>query len=372
MFSRNNNLPYKNILLIATRQIGDVLLTTPLLHSVRQAWPDAQIDVAVYEGKGGMLDGNRDLNSIIEFKERAGLASSISIIRKLFRKYDLTINTQAGDRAHIMSLLFGRTRVGCIVQGRKSEFWKYLINHKWVSLPLNGTHIVKQHLMLARALGLQEVPGITPPRKDHIIQEAPSSARTYAVIHVKPQWAYKEIPKPLWVSLIDHIGARGLEIVATGSPADREYIEDIAQAASYKINIFSSRSGFGDLSELLKNAAFFIGPDTSVTHLSAACGTPTLAIFGPTNPVQWGPLPQGIDFEGSPWQRRGTPWQLRENVLLYQASAPGEFDCLPCGKEGCDANKKSRSRCLDTLASEDIIRALDALIAANHKKPAIS
>jgi heptosyltransferase-3 len=50
--------PANKILLIATRQIGDVLLVTPLLRSLRHAYRDAVIDVLVYDNKGGMLESS--------------------------------------------------------------------------------------------------------------------------------------------------------------------------------------------------------------------------------------------------------------------------------------------------------------------------
>ena len=63
------NVKYSAILLIATRQIGDVLLITPLLRSLRRAYPDAVIDVLVYEKNGGMLEGNPDYNTLISVAE---------------------------------------------------------------------------------------------------------------------------------------------------------------------------------------------------------------------------------------------------------------------------------------------------------------
>ena len=55
----------QRILLIATRQVGDVLLVTPLLKSLRRAYPAAVIDALVYTNKGGMLEGNPDCNNFI-------------------------------------------------------------------------------------------------------------------------------------------------------------------------------------------------------------------------------------------------------------------------------------------------------------------
>ena len=53
------------ILVIALRRLGDVLLTTPLIRSIRRAWPDATIDVLVFAETAGILDGNPDIDRVV-------------------------------------------------------------------------------------------------------------------------------------------------------------------------------------------------------------------------------------------------------------------------------------------------------------------
>jgi len=54
------------ILIISLRRIGDLLLTTPLIRSVRRARPEAQIDVLVFDGTAGMIAGNPDIDRILK------------------------------------------------------------------------------------------------------------------------------------------------------------------------------------------------------------------------------------------------------------------------------------------------------------------
>ncbi|MBB1077467.1 glycosyltransferase family 9 protein, partial [Rhodoferax sp. 4810] len=61
----------KRVLVVCTRRIGDVLLVTPLIRSLRRAWPQAQIDMLVFRGTAGVLDGNPDLGEVIVVPERS-------------------------------------------------------------------------------------------------------------------------------------------------------------------------------------------------------------------------------------------------------------------------------------------------------------
>jgi len=60
----------RSILVVATRRIGDVLLTTPLIRSLARAYPAAAIDVLVYSGTAGALEGNPDCRAVIEIAGR--------------------------------------------------------------------------------------------------------------------------------------------------------------------------------------------------------------------------------------------------------------------------------------------------------------
>jgi heptosyltransferase-3 len=104
----------KSILLVATRQIGDVLLVTPLLRSLRLAYPNAVIDVLVYTNKGGMLEGNLDCNSVIESDEHPNWQGYWRLLRRITKRYDLAITTQANDRGHMYALIAGRKRIGLL------------------------------------------------------------------------------------------------------------------------------------------------------------------------------------------------------------------------------------------------------------------
>ena len=77
--------PAQNILLIATRHIGDVLLTTPLLRSLRFAYPNACIDTLVYRWTADVLDGNQRENNVIKVNQDPRLNENAAFEKKIFR-----------------------------------------------------------------------------------------------------------------------------------------------------------------------------------------------------------------------------------------------------------------------------------------------
>jgi len=118
----------------------------------------------------------------------------------------------------------------------------------------------------------------------------------------------------------------------------------------------SGRLRFAQTADLLRRAALFVGPDTATTHLAAACATPTVALFGPTDPRLWGPMPKNGLFQ--PYERV-IALQTRDNVALLQEPS---LACVPCQEEGCEKHRESYSACLDRMSAERVIDAARAAL----------
>ncbi|WP_298929755.1 glycosyltransferase family 9 protein [uncultured Ramlibacter sp.] len=357
----------KRILVIATRQIGDVLLTTPLVRAARQRWPQAHIEVLGFAGTLGMLRGNPDIDKLIESPARLRWDSLRALLRQLWRRYDLALVTQPGDRAHILGWVAARQRSGIVPAGGSSNWWKaLLLDHAVHSAgDRGGVHAVAEKLELLapwRTAGPGAHAQVVPPAAaplpaDLLAQLLPGAV----VLHVPSMWDYKQWPLGHYRELAAGLLAQGRQVLLTGSASarDKACIAPLLDlAAAPQLLDLSGRLDFSQLTALLGRAALYIGPDTSVSHLAAAAGLPVIAIFGPTNPQRWAPWPAGPAaqalFERSALQ------QVRGNVTLLQ----GGISCVPCSLAGCEDHLHSRSDCLLAITPQRVLERALQLLAA--------
>src|SRR2546421_11324412 len=89
---------HPRILVVALRRLGDVLLTTPLIRSLKRAWPEAAIDVLAFRGTEGILAGNPDIADAIPMPQRPTAGEGFALLSRLWRRYDLALSTQSRDR----------------------------------------------------------------------------------------------------------------------------------------------------------------------------------------------------------------------------------------------------------------------------------
>src|SRR5437660_2210710 len=112
------------ILVIAMRRLGDVLLTTPLVRSLKRGLPGARVDTLVFRGTEGMLAGNPDVDAVRTVATRSTPAETCALIQSLWRKYDLAISTQTGDRPTFLAFVAGRSRAGLVPAQGGGAWWK--------------------------------------------------------------------------------------------------------------------------------------------------------------------------------------------------------------------------------------------------------
>lgn len=355
------------MLVIATRRIGDVLLTTPLMRSMRQVWPQSEIDVLVFEHTEGVLLCNPDIQRVITVPVRPGFWKHLSFVIRLFRRYDLTVSTLTGDRPTLYAWLFGKTRIGMLDSGSKQR-WKQRVLSSWVAFDNLCTHTVLMNLKLADLLGIgrshEVVVSWNNSDEDRVVSALSFDihSQAFAVLHVYPKFAYKMWHQENWNELAQWLIENGIRVVLTGSnsPDELAYIEKVFRTLPTGSVNMAGKFSIAESAFLTSRAKVYVGPDTMLTHLAAALGTPTLALFGPSNPVKWGPWPKGYDEDRNPYELRGT--QRVNNVVLLQ----GGGDCVPCMEEGCEKHTASLSDCLQNLPVASALAALRELLNLPH------
>ena len=209
------------ILIVSLRRIGDLLLTTPVIRSVRRAWPEAQIDVLVFDGTAGIIAGNPDIDHILTMPQRPTAAESLRLIRRLWRSYDVAVSTQSGDRPTVFAFAAGRWRVGVTTDTDRwlARALKRIALHRAVPAA-EKLHRVEQNLRLVDALDIPRVPELVCPAAAQATAVAINGK--YAVIHAAPMFAYKEWTPDGWRAVAANLAKRGLTIIAIGGPGEAE------------------------------------------------------------------------------------------------------------------------------------------------------
>lgn len=352
----------RRILVVVTLRIGDVLLSTPVIRSLHLAWPQAKIDVLVFEHTEGILQRNPDIDRVLTVPARPGFWQHLRLIISLFRRYDLALTPLMGDRAALYAWFAGKTRIG-MQDGSKKEHWKQRLLTGWAEYDHVETHTLLTNLGLVDLLGIKRSHEVVVAwnRSDENAVTAALpfdiSMSPFAVLHMSPQFPYKMWHLDGWVELAAWFEKKGIRCVLTGSadPNEMAYVEKIFRAMHSATVNMAGKFSLAESAFLISRAKYYVGPDTALTHMAAALGTPTVALFGPSNPVKWGPWPRGYDEDRNPYMMKGT--QQVNNVVLLQ----GQGDCVPCILEGCDRHTASLSACLQNLTAERVIAAIREL-----------
>jgi len=353
----------RRALLVTLRVLGDALRSTGLFHALKQRWPDCSIDVLTFAGTEGAFEGNPDVARVIAVPEHASTVQTLRQAASLARRYDLAAVAQTGTRPFLFGLAAGRRRVALVTRQLGKSWWKRLLLDGYAVVDDGGARVLENQ-RIATLLGIEAAPVVVPPSAGWGVREVTAAlgfdpaAAPFAIVHPSPRWRYKQWTRDGWHALVRHLAARGLRVVVTGGPGDAErtYLDDLLAGLPDALYVrVDGRWSLAQTADVLRHARLFVGPDTATTHLAAACATPTVALFGPTDPRIWGPWPAR---EAAGYARVALH-QRRGNVLLLQNP---ELDCVPCQLEGCDRHRGSHSECLDRLPAARVIEAAGTLL----------
>ncbi len=342
------------ILILKFRNIGDVLLITPLLSNLKQHYPESKIDVAVNKGTELMVSLNPNINNVIIY-DRAFI-KSLSFIKKLiketqfslsFRKerYDMVINLTEGDRGTQITWLSNAPI--CVGYKNKNWIFKNVFNRY---LPKQAfRHTLETNLDPLRILGIpiknKRVEIFWDKKDEDFVSGQLSGVDRFIHIHPVSRWLFKCINDKTMAQIIDYCETElNTKVIITAAPvqAELDKVNSILNLCQSSPVNLSGKLSLKQTAVLNKQAKLFIGVDTAIMHMSAANDTPVFAFFGPSGTDHWGPWDNSL-MESMYANRNGFQMMGLHKVLAENRS------CQPCGQDGCNGTKIS-----DCLMSLDI------------------
>ncbi|PLX22653.1 MAG: hypothetical protein C0600_16305 [Ignavibacteria bacterium] len=334
--------PIRSILIIKPRAIGDVLLSTIVTPNLRAAFPDAHISFLTENPAADVIEGNPYLDEAIIFSPKRDSYTRL-LFRLRKRRYDLVFDLFCNPRSAQMTFATGAPiRVGYPFRGRA---WAYNVH---VKTRADRVHNTQFNLDALRALDIP-VPHDTvvfplPDDELQAMKQYLASIRNDSdpVIALNPSgtWETKRWGLGHFAELADLLVERlNATIVLLWGPGERPDAETIADEMKHDA-VIPPATSIRTLGALLAACDAVISNDAGPMHIAAAVGTPTLGIFGPTNPELQGP-----------WNNNST-WVRNESA-----------DCLGCNLTSCDIN----NICMRDLNAEQVFQSFESLLSESTK-----
>jgi len=330
------------ILVVKLRAIGDVLLSTAVLKNLRYNFPNAKIDFLTEPPAKEIVDGNPFIDELIIFEREKNNLIKFWELRK--RKYDLVIDLFCNPRSALLTFITGaKYRVGYAFRGRSYAYNVKLKPRKEVH------HNVEFNLDALRAIGLEIID------KEIYIQlneEAEKFAEKFwkennlngkMVIALNPSgtWETKRWGIEKFAKLGDIIAKNfnAKILILWGNQKELEDAQKIFSIMEEK-PLIPPKTNLKQLASILKRCSFTISNDSGPMHISTAVGTPTLGIYGPTNPYAQGPY-----GEKHLWVRKE------------------DLECIACNLTKCPIG----NICMKDLTVETVFEAFLKLVEKNKE-----
>lgn len=299
------------ILIIKFREIGDVLLSTPLIKNLKLFYPDATIDLAINSITKDMVIENPNINQLFLYDRKKIKGKNIFLkifyeykyIKEILEnQYDLVINLTEGDRGAIISRLsHAKIRLGMDPKYKFLSFLKpYTNSFKYHS----KTHAVERDLSFLTLLDLipktKKVELYFNHTADKKISDIliENKIEKFVIIHPVSRLMFKAWDDNKFAQIIDYIQQKKkYQVIVTASPDKKELqkTQNILTSCKSDPIDFSGKFTLQELSALLSKASLYLGVDTAPMHMAATFNIPVIALFGPSNPTIWGPWDNETD-----------------------------------------------------------------------------
>lgn len=363
------------ILLVRPDHLGDLVLTTPVLHALKAQMPDAHVAMMVGPWSSEVVARHPAIDRLLTCpfpgfrRGKQGLIAPyillVSIAQQLRRgKYDLAINLRPDFWWGAALLYLARIprRVGYAIEPGTPFLTHALLFPAPEHATRSALRLTSAGLVTVGAPPLEEpytperypLQFVPTPEEQRWVAERLAGASIGAetpvvVIHPGSGAAVKLWRPEAWSECADALATSStMRIVLTGGKGEPVLLEEIAGGMTAEALLVTDAT-VGQLAALLQRARLVLGVDSGPLHLAVAQTTPTVEIFGPSDPRIFG------------------PWGAAERHIVVQARhrCP-TCPAIPCNRLDIPAAEVAAHPCVRLVAAQEVLEAAGRLGSARH------
>ncbi|HVS21264.1 MAG TPA: lipopolysaccharide heptosyltransferase II [Pyrinomonadaceae bacterium] len=339
----------KRVVVRGTNWVGDAVMTVPALREVRRVLPDAHITLVSRPGAADIFIDADFVDDILVY-DRSGLGSAWNQVREWRRRqFDLALLFQSAFEAAAIAF-FARVplRIGYDADRRGK-----LLTHA-IPLPAwkDERHEVFFYLNIVAELerllfGTSATESNEPQFALRVSVDRQDNAKGFLLEHGARTGAplvllcpgsinsrAKRWPAERYAALADAFVESGASVALIGSPAETEVSSEVSQHTRNKPIVLTGKTTVAEATAIISIADVLITNDTGPAHIGSAVGTPTLVIFGPTNPLTTRPFAKTAE------------------IIRH------EPDCAPCMLRDCPIDH----RCMTAITPEEVFLRARAMM----------
>ncbi len=351
----------KRILIIKLGSIGDVVHTLPALADLRASFPLAEIDWLVERKAGVVLKNHPWLSQVMEvdtqrWRRALWRTSTYREMRRCLsrlrsRRYDAAFDFQGLWKSAVFGFFSGaRLLVGFDKAHLKEPGCRILYGKK-VSPGSEARHVIDLYRTLAGSPGAPRGPGafeleVDEPDRSYVdARLAEHHLEEFIILNPGGGWVTKNWSPLNYGLLHDRIRGRlGLNTVLTWGPGEEDLARAVMAACQGEPPL-TFPTTLPQFMALAQRARLFVGGDTGPLHLAAACKTPVVGIYGPTDPL------------------RNGPFHPSDRVVSHPVP------CGPCYKRTC---RKYQRQCMTLVTVDQVFDAILRRLERDRPQASVS
>jgi heptosyltransferase I len=282
-----------NFLIVRLGALGDVVHAIPAAAALRAAFPDARIDWVVDARHMEMVSLVTAIDRAVVVG-RASIAGWTDAVRRLRQvRYDVALDLQGLLKSAVLARASGAARViGFSIWHLREKTARPFYSEAGEEGD-EAEHVIWKNLRLLRTVGVDDQRVAFP--LVHVESAAVAAVRAeigdrpFALINPGAAWPNKRWPPARFGEVTAFLrDVRGLPSFVLWGPGEEPLAREVVSASGGSARVAPATS-IADLLALGREASLMVSGDTGPLHVAAAAGTPTVAIFGPTNPHRNGP-----------------------------------------------------------------------------------